>query len=213
MSIQDVELIAKRLFFPEGQSKKGKLEDMECCMMDYECNVLKSGDTIDDLFTQRKLSALRLYLGTKSKSNLSEGSKQKSSSTDKSWGCSRSDKERSRASQAPQNQMDDSDDEPLAWKQIKPSVIVQDLTNLDFNVNFDEINERLEEEISIQTKKFVPLLEGCCEGEYREISISYSKTQNSSYSGEVSLTTTCSSRQQCFEIVSLSEPEVMKKGL
>ena len=67
--------------------------------------------------------------------------------------------------------MDDSDDEPPAWKQSKPSVIVQDLTNLDYNVNFDEINERLEE-------KFVPLLEGCGEGQYREISISYRKTQN-----------------------------------
>nr|XP_054594315.1 uncharacterized protein LOC129161848 [Nothobranchius furzeri] len=67
----DILSIAKELFFPNGQSKKGKLEDFTCNILDYqEDDILEEDMTVGELYSLLKMGILRFYLCTKERKEL-----------------------------------------------------------------------------------------------------------------------------------------------
>ncbi|KAK5874636.1 hypothetical protein PBY51_019564 [Eleginops maclovinus] len=56
---------AKNLFFPEGKSPKGSVEDFTYEICDFKKQSVDMTTTIADLYEQSKLKMLRLYLCTK----------------------------------------------------------------------------------------------------------------------------------------------------
>ncbi|CAC5395407.1 unnamed protein product [Mytilus coruscus] len=55
---------ARQLFFPDGESKKGKLEDLNYDMWDFSERKLKSDITIQKMYEETKMPMLRFYLAT-----------------------------------------------------------------------------------------------------------------------------------------------------
>uniref|UniRef100_A0A1A8SKH0 Si:ch73-30l9.1 n=1 Tax=Nothobranchius rachovii TaxID=451742 RepID=A0A1A8SKH0_9TELE len=67
----DILSVAKELFFPNGQSKKGKLEDFTCNILDYqEDDILEEDMTVGELYSLLKMGILRFYLCTKERKEL-----------------------------------------------------------------------------------------------------------------------------------------------
>ncbi|XP_023808456.1 uncharacterized protein LOC111946974 [Oryzias latipes] len=62
----DILSIAKELFFPNGRSKKGQLEDFTFDILDYqEDAVLDENTTVGELYSLLKMGTLRFYLCTR----------------------------------------------------------------------------------------------------------------------------------------------------
>lgn len=63
----DVLKKAKELFFPDGTSPKGKLENFSCKILDFKHNEIESELTIDEIYNATRLTRLRFYLATTKK--------------------------------------------------------------------------------------------------------------------------------------------------
>lgn len=62
----DVLSVAKELFFTNGSSKKGKLEDFSFDILDYQEDAVLDADiTVGELYSLLKMGMLRFYLCTK----------------------------------------------------------------------------------------------------------------------------------------------------
>ena len=55
----------KGLFFPNGHSSKGPVEDFEFDIRDYSHNALPPEITVSQLYEQTKLRMLRIYTTSK----------------------------------------------------------------------------------------------------------------------------------------------------
>ena len=67
-NMEELKKIASDLFFPEGKSKKGNLDDFAKEMMDFSQKHLPGTETIGHLYDTQKMKTLRLYLATRTKS-------------------------------------------------------------------------------------------------------------------------------------------------
>ena len=67
-NMEELKKIASDLFFPEGKSKKGNLDDFAKEMMDFSQKRLPGTETIGHLYDTQKMKTLRLYLATRTKS-------------------------------------------------------------------------------------------------------------------------------------------------
>lgn len=67
MTVHEVQGCATALFFPNGSSKFGQLEEFDISMRDIHENVLSPTTTIAELYDLQKTKLLRLYLFTKRK--------------------------------------------------------------------------------------------------------------------------------------------------
>jgi hypothetical protein len=56
---------AKDLFFPNGTSNKGKIEDFVCELANFDCNPIDHNITVEDAYSTSKVKTLHLYLKTK----------------------------------------------------------------------------------------------------------------------------------------------------
>ena len=59
---------AKSLFFPEGQSPKGNIKEVQCDICDFSCKILDTYTTsksVKDLYDETKLAHMRLYLSSR----------------------------------------------------------------------------------------------------------------------------------------------------
>ena len=61
----DVMHLAVDLCFPDGESPKGKKDEFEITMMDFSHKILNSNATINEIYDEKKVKMLRLYLATK----------------------------------------------------------------------------------------------------------------------------------------------------
>ncbi|KAE8278717.1 hypothetical protein D5F01_LYC23636 [Larimichthys crocea] len=66
--------IGKTLFFPNGRSSKGPIEDFEFDIRDYSHNILPSEITVGQLYDQTKLRMIRVYTTSKTVIALSDAS-------------------------------------------------------------------------------------------------------------------------------------------
>lgn len=57
----------KSLFFPNGISPKGKVDDFEFEVMDFKENSLDDDETVGDIYDKTMLTTLRFYIATKKK--------------------------------------------------------------------------------------------------------------------------------------------------
>ena len=53
---------AKDLFFPNGKSNKGEIEDFAFEIANFDCNPLEQSMTVEDAYTTSKVRLIRLYL-------------------------------------------------------------------------------------------------------------------------------------------------------
>ena len=67
-NMEELKKIASDLFFPEGKSKKGNLDDFAKEMMDFSQKHLPGTETLGHLYDTQKMKTLRLYLATRTKS-------------------------------------------------------------------------------------------------------------------------------------------------
>ena len=67
-NMEELKKIASDLFFPEGKSKKGNLDDFAKEMMDFSQKHLPGTETIGHMYDTQKIKTLRLYLATRTKS-------------------------------------------------------------------------------------------------------------------------------------------------
>ena len=67
-NMEELKKIASDLFFPEGKSKKGNLDDFAKEMMDFSQKHLPGTETIGHLYDTQKMKTLRWYLATRTKS-------------------------------------------------------------------------------------------------------------------------------------------------
>ncbi|CAH0563121.1 unnamed protein product [Brassicogethes aeneus] len=66
-SKEDLIKLGIELFFPDGQSSKGKLTNFNIDLADFKRDIIPKEVTIEELFQKSKLSRLRVYLYTKEK--------------------------------------------------------------------------------------------------------------------------------------------------
>ncbi|KAK3101325.1 hypothetical protein FSP39_002703, partial [Pinctada imbricata] len=59
---------AKRLFFPNGQSKKGKITDFDIDLWDFSEGIVKESMTLQEMYDDTKIPLLRFYLASTPKS-------------------------------------------------------------------------------------------------------------------------------------------------
>ena len=71
-TVNELVCIATGLFFPDGKSSKGKLENFDFEMMDFMNRILDSDVTVQELYDSLKVKMLRIYLATKIKSDAAE---------------------------------------------------------------------------------------------------------------------------------------------
>ncbi|XP_076154866.1 uncharacterized protein LOC143138252 [Alosa pseudoharengus] len=64
-SVKQMMVMAKNLFFPEGKSPKGPIEDFTYEICDFKKQPVATTSTIADLYEQSKLKMVRLYLCTR----------------------------------------------------------------------------------------------------------------------------------------------------
>ena len=64
-SVKQIMVMAKNLFFPEGKSPKGPVEDFTYEICDFKKQPVAITSTITDLYEQSKLKMVRLYLCTR----------------------------------------------------------------------------------------------------------------------------------------------------
>ncbi|CAH1107883.1 unnamed protein product [Psylliodes chrysocephalus] len=65
---------AKNLFFPDGNSAKGNLQDVHCTLLDFKQLPVDNGLSIGDIFNITGVTKLRFYLATKNACSDSDGS-------------------------------------------------------------------------------------------------------------------------------------------
>lgn len=65
---------AKNLFFPDGNSAKGNLQDFHCTLLDFKQLPVDNGLSIGDIFNITGVTKLRFYLATKNACSDSDGS-------------------------------------------------------------------------------------------------------------------------------------------
>ena len=70
MSIQevvkaDILHCAKEIFFPNGISKMGRLEDFEFDIKDFTQEVIKEKQSVRDMYEKTRLPLIRFYLSTR----------------------------------------------------------------------------------------------------------------------------------------------------
>lgn len=63
---EDVIEVGKSLFFPDGKSKKGPVDNFNLVLKDFQAGDIKE-KTIEDMYTGYKLKMLRVYLCSKAK--------------------------------------------------------------------------------------------------------------------------------------------------
>lgn len=63
----DLLKIAKDLFFPNGKSVHGRLENYECDLLDFQQEPLQDNLTVGEIYEITKINVLRFYLSTSEK--------------------------------------------------------------------------------------------------------------------------------------------------
>ena len=68
LTMKDLQHRAESLFFPNGKSKVGPLSDFDRSMMDFTEELIDPSVTLGELYEQKQVNILRVYLATKKKS-------------------------------------------------------------------------------------------------------------------------------------------------
>ncbi|KAK2853352.1 hypothetical protein Q5P01_006013 [Channa striata] len=71
-SVAQILEMGKELFFPNGHSTKGKVEDFSFSVCDFKRNHIPLDDTVSKLYEQTKLKLLRFYICTKEEAPLTD---------------------------------------------------------------------------------------------------------------------------------------------
>ena len=66
----EIEEVAKSLFFPDGNSSKGKIEAFHCNLTDFKADEVDETHTVADFINTTKIYKLRFYLTTKEKDSM-----------------------------------------------------------------------------------------------------------------------------------------------
>ena len=66
--MKDLQHRAESLFFPNGKSKVGPISDFDRSMMDFTEELTDPSVTLGELYEQKQVKLLRVYLATKKKS-------------------------------------------------------------------------------------------------------------------------------------------------
>ena len=214
--------IAQDRFFPNGKSKKGMTAEFSFKLFDQSHCPLELTYTLREWLEETSYKVLHFYLATE-RNETSDAHSELPKFEVSSTKIKRS---------APQKQVS------IIHKETELKEMNVIAEKVEDSVSFEKILQEKEnpgnecsnpvevspeqnmvlvlineEDNQDKQDEFVPLLDGYCEAERREISISYSRSQDSSYTEEVVFTVTCNGREQCMETVAINDPEVTRRGL